>query len=72
MHGQDAAGDQFTVLSDAEVPRLYPHHLIKHELQVQTAFHTHLHSCEGVYNGNGKNSTRKGKGLKAPPPFSPV
>lgn len=42
MHGQYTAGDEFTVLSDAEVPRLYPHHVIKHELQVQAPFYTHL------------------------------
>lgn len=34
MHGKDAAGDELTVLPDAEVPSLYPHHVIKHELQV--------------------------------------
>lgn len=42
MHGQYTAGDEFTVLSDAEVPRLYPHHVVKHELQVQAPFYTHL------------------------------
>lgn len=42
MHGQDAAGNEFSVLPDAEMPRLYSHHVIKHELQVQTALHTHL------------------------------
>lgn len=42
MHGQDAAGNELPVLPDAEVPRLYPHHVIEHELQVQTALHTHL------------------------------
>ncbi len=42
MHGQYTARDEFTVLSDAEVPRLYPHHVVKHELQVQTPFYTHL------------------------------
>lgn len=42
MHGKDAAGNELTVLPDAEVPRLYPHHVIKHELQVQPALHTHL------------------------------
>lgn len=34
MHGYDTARDEFTVLSDTEVPRLYPHHVVKHELQV--------------------------------------
>ncbi len=33
MHGKDAAGDKSVL--DAEVPRLYPHHVVKHELQVQ-------------------------------------
>lgn len=42
MHGQDTSGDELSVLPDAEVPRLYPHHVVKHELQVQPAFHTHL------------------------------
>lgn len=42
MHGKDAAGDELPVLPDAEVPRLYPHHVIKHELQVQPPLHTHL------------------------------
>ena len=42
MHGKDASGDELSVLPDAEVPRLYPHHVIKHELQVQPAFHTNL------------------------------
>lgn len=43
VHGQYTAGDEFTVLSDAEVPRLYPHHVVKHELQVQAALYAHLH-----------------------------
>lgn len=34
VHGKDAAGDELSVLPDAEVPRLYPHHVVKHELQV--------------------------------------
>lgn len=42
MHGQYTAGDEFTVLPDAEVPRLYPHHVVEHELQVQAPFYTHL------------------------------
>lgn len=42
MHSQDAPRQDFSVLSDAEVPRLDPHHVIKHELQVQAAFHAHL------------------------------
>lgn len=44
MHGQYTAGDEFTVLSDAEVPRFYPHHVIKHELQVQAALYADLGS----------------------------
>lgn len=32
MHGQNASGEHFSVLSDAEVPRFDPHHVIKHEL----------------------------------------
>lgn len=53
MHGQYTAGDEFTVLSDAEVPRLYSHHVVKHELQVQAALYTHLHKIRelrSVYN----------------------
>lgn len=42
MHGKDAAGDELAVLPDAEVPCLYPHHVIKHELQVQPPLHTYL------------------------------
>lgn len=42
VHGQDTPGDELSVLPDTEVPCLYPHHVIKHELQVQPAFHTHL------------------------------
>lgn len=42
MHGKDASGDELSVLPDAEVPRLYPHHVVKHELQVQPALHTYL------------------------------
>ena len=32
MHGEDAPGENLPVLSDAEVPRLDPHHVIEHEL----------------------------------------
>jgi hypothetical protein len=46
VHGQYTAWYQFTVLSDAEVPRLDPHHVVKHELQVQTTLHTHLEGSE--------------------------
>ncbi len=42
MHCQDAPRHDLSVLSDAEVPRLYTHHVIKHKLQVQSALHTHL------------------------------
>lgn len=42
VHGQNAPGEHLSVLSDAEVPGLDPHHVVKHELQVQTALHTHL------------------------------
>lgn len=31
MHSQNAPWQDFSVLSDAEVPRLDPHHVIKHE-----------------------------------------
>ena len=43
MHGQDAAGYHLAVLPYAEVPRLDPHHVVKHELQVQAALHINLH-----------------------------
>lgn len=46
MHSKDATGDEFPVLSNAEVPRLYPHHVIKHELQVEAALHTNLSKCK--------------------------
>lgn len=42
MHCQDAPRHDLSVLSDAEVPRLYTHHVIKHKLQVQSALYTHL------------------------------
>ena len=42
MHGKDAAGDELSMLADAEMPRLYPHHVIKHELQVEPPLHAHL------------------------------
>lgn len=42
MHGKDAARNKFSMLADAEMPCLYPHHVIKHELQVEPALHTHL------------------------------
>lgn len=48
MHGQYTAGDEFTVLSDAEVPCLYPHHVVKHKLQVQASFYTHLQQVRGL------------------------
>lgn len=50
MHGQYTAGDEFTVLSDAEVPRLYPHHVVEHELQVQAPFYTHLQQFTGLWS----------------------
>lgn len=42
VHSQDAAGNELSVLPYAEVPCLYPHHVIKHELQVQSSLHTYL------------------------------
>lgn len=47
MHGKDAAGDELSMLADAEMPRLYPHHVIEHELQVQSPLHTHLGRAQG-------------------------
>lgn len=47
MHGKDAAGDELSMLADAEMPRLYPHHVIEHELQVQPPLHTHLGRAQG-------------------------
>lgn len=55
MHGQDAAGNEFSVLPDAEMPRLYSHHVIKHELQVQTALHTHLRRPAESYTHTQQN-----------------
>lgn len=54
MHGQYTAGDEFTVLSDAEVPRLYPHHVIKHELQVQASLYTHLQRVTALVSVHNK------------------
>lgn len=42
MHGQNAARDELAVLADAEMPRLDPHHVVEHELQVQAPLHAHL------------------------------
>lgn len=42
MHGQDAAGDELSVLPDGKVPRLDPHQVIEGELQYQTALCTNL------------------------------
>lgn len=47
MHGKDAAGNEFSMLADAEMPRLYPHHVIEHELQVEPPLHTHLGRAKG-------------------------
>lgn len=47
MHGKDAAGDELSMLADAEMPRLYPHHVVKHELQVEPPLHTHLARVQG-------------------------
>lgn len=47
MHGQYAAGDELAVLSDTEVPGFYPHHVVKHELQVQASLYTHLKQFQG-------------------------
>lgn len=47
MHGEDAAGDELSMLADAEMPRLYPHHVIEHELQVEPPFHAHLARAKG-------------------------
>lgn len=47
MHGKDAAGDELSMLADAEMPRLYPHHVIEHEFQVQPPLHTHLGRAQG-------------------------
>ena len=60
MHGQDASGDELAVLADAEVPGLYPHHVVKHELQVQTPLHTHLRS---EVRGQRDAGDRKGSPL---------
>lgn len=42
VHGQDAAGDELSVLPDGKVPRLDPHQIIKGELQYQTTLRTNL------------------------------
>lgn len=64
MHSQDAAGNELSVLPYAEVPRLYPHHVIKHELQVQTALHTdlpfiwHRWGIVGLHTHNKNNNNK--------------
>lgn len=52
MHGKDAAGNELSMLADAEMPRLYPHHVIEHELQVEPPLHTHL-GRQGTGSGTG-------------------
>lgn len=47
MHCKDAAGDELSMLADAEMPRLYPHHVVEHELQVEPPLHTHLGRAQG-------------------------
>lgn len=42
MHGQDAAGDELSVLPDGEVPRLDPHQVVEGKLQYQTALRANL------------------------------
>lgn len=42
VHGQDAAGDELSVLPDGKVPRLDSHQIIKGELQYQTSLCTNL------------------------------
>lgn len=42
MHGQDAAGDELSVLSDGKVPRLDPHQVVEGKLQYQTALGANL------------------------------
>lgn len=54
VHGQYAARDEFTVLSDAEVPRFYPHHVVKHELQVQTSFYADLQRVRAARSAPGE------------------
>lgn len=46
MHRQNAPRQDFSVLSDAEVPRLDPHHVVKHELEVKASLHTNLSQRE--------------------------
>lgn len=53
VHGQYTARDEFTVLSDAEVPRFYPHHVVKHELQVQASFYADLQQVRGIGSAPG-------------------
>lgn len=53
------------MLSDTEVPRLYPHHVVKHELQVQAPFYTHLQKIrelELVHNRRETNRIYAGVG----------
>lgn len=42
VHGQDAAGNELSVLSDGKVPRLDPHQVIEGKLQYQTTLCTNL------------------------------
>lgn len=42
MHGQDAAGNELSVLPDVKVPRLDPHQVVKSKLQYQTTLCANL------------------------------
>lgn len=65
MHGKDAARNKFPMLADAEMPRLYPHHVIKHELQVEPPFHTHL-GRQGTGSGTGCHSFPQSRSPRNP------
>jgi hypothetical protein len=42
VHGQDAAGDEFSVLPDGEVPGLDPHEVVKGKFKNQSALCAYL------------------------------
>lgn len=61
MHGEDAPRENLPVLPDAEVPRLDPHHVIEHELQVQSALHAHLRHGTQNPDMQGQGHTTKAR-----------
>lgn len=51
VHGEDAAWDQLSVLSNGKVPGFYSHEIVEGELQDQSAFCTHLEATNDTLIG---------------------